>query len=136
MVYTVTQYFHLYLLLPFPRRHLTTFSILFLLPYSVPGLLEYEAIPGISNSRPIGSKRCGSHDSMITTETVTKELTSVLGVLEKNYVDPHTVGQIMKQVWGGGGKLVWGGGGKLVWGLDYYKYLSYYNTPLLHSMNV
>ena len=128
MVYTVTQYFHLYLLLLFPRRHPTTFSILFLLPYSVPGLLEYEAIPGISNSRPIGSKRCGSHDSMITTETVTKELTSVLGVLEKNYVDPHTVGQIMKQVWGGGGKLVWG--------LDYYKYLSYYNTPLLHSMNV
>ena len=75
-----------------------------LLPYSVPGLLEYEAIPGISNSRPIGSKRCGSHDSMITTETVTKELTSVLGMLEKNYVDPHTVGQIMKQVWGVGRK--------------------------------
>ena len=80
----------------------------FLLPYSVPGLLEYEAIPGISNSRPIGSKRCGSHDSLVTTETVTKELTSVLGVLEKNYVDPHTVGQIMKQVcvgWGRGSSV-------------------------------
>lgn len=60
--------------------------------------MEYEAIPGISNSRPIGSKRCGSHDSMVTTETVIKELTSMLGVLEKNYVDPHTVGQIMRQV--------------------------------------
>ena len=35
---------------------------------------------------------------MVTTETVIKELTSMLSVLEKNYVDPHTVGQIMRQV--------------------------------------
>ena len=79
----------------------------------MPGLLEYEAIPGISNSRPIGSKRTGSHDVTVTTDRVTAELSGVLNVLEKNYVDPHTVQQIMKQVCvcvcvcGGGG----GGGG-------------------------
>lgn len=41
---------------------------------------------------------------MVTTETVIKELTSMLGVLEKNYVDPHTVGQIMRQVCVGWGR--------------------------------
>lgn len=78
----------------------------------MPGLLEYEAIPGISNSRPIGSKRTGSHDLTVTTDRVIMELSNVLSVLEKNYVDPHTVGQVMKQVCvGEGGRRYIGGRG-------------------------
>ena len=64
--------------------------------HAVPGLMEHEAIQGLSSSRPIGSRRMGSHD--ITVETVVKELSNILATLQKSCLDPQTLVHIVKQV--------------------------------------
>ena len=69
-------------------------------PPPVPGLLEHEAIPGISTSRPIGSKKktLGSGDAVVTVETVLSEISSILDVLQENFVEPQITSQIIRQV--------------------------------------
>ncbi len=67
---------------------------------SVPGLVEHESIPGITSSRPIGSKGSAeSHDSpLISVEMVVKEINAMVMTLRQNYVDPEIVSQIIRQV--------------------------------------
>ncbi len=64
----------------------------------VPGLMEYESIPGISTSRPTGSRTLGHTQPSVTVETVLTTLTKVVQCLEGNYLDPHLTQQIFRQV--------------------------------------
>ncbi len=66
----------------------------------MPGLVEHESIPGITSSRPIGSKGSAeSHDSpLISVEMVVKEINAMVMTLRQNYVDPEIVSQIIRQV--------------------------------------
>ena len=67
---------------------------------SVPGLVEHESIPGITSSRPIGSKGSAeSHDSpLVSVDMVVKEINTMVMTLRQNYVDPEIVSQIIRQV--------------------------------------
>ena len=90
----------------------------------VPGLMEHEAIPNISTSRRIGGKSGGGakpHSSrkhmIVTVDVIIKEvsiawsmlivcmcmrvylqLSTVLSILQANYLDPSVIGQLFKQV--------------------------------------
>ena len=91
---------------------------------TVPGLMEHEAIPNISTSRRIGGKSGGGakpqssrKQIVVTVDVIIKEvgiagcalivcmcvpvylqLSSVLSILQANYLDPSVIGQLFKQV--------------------------------------
>jgi myosin-5 len=66
-------------------------------PLIVPGLLECDSIPNISNVRPILGCHAVSHDPNITVATVTRELSAIMEVLHKHCLAPGTVAALMKQ---------------------------------------
>ncbi len=65
-------------------------------PLVVSGILEHEAIRGLSSSCPIGFRRLGS--SEVTVGTIVHELTVIGDTLERSGVNPEIVGLAMKQV--------------------------------------
>ncbi|XP_074612959.1 unconventional myosin-Va-like isoform X2 [Acropora palmata] len=62
----------------------------------VPGMLEYESIPGVSSSKPFGG-RTKSHAD-ITVKTITNRLTNVLAILNAHCVDPEIIKQVFRQL--------------------------------------
>ena len=70
----------------------------FCFSYSVPGLMEHDSIPGISSSRPIGSRSFGHTHPVVTVETILSKLTDVVDCLTRNYLDPSLTQQILRQV--------------------------------------
>ncbi|XP_048581655.1 unconventional myosin-Va isoform X2 [Nematostella vectensis] len=62
----------------------------------VPGILEYESIPGVSSSKPYGGRSRGSED--ISVKRITKKLSQVLNILNAHCVDPEIIKQCFRQV--------------------------------------
>lgn len=70
-------------------------------PLAVAGLVDYEAIPGMSNSnKPISSSRATSHtpQSAVTVTDVTKQLSSIAECFTTNHLDPVLSRQVFRQV--------------------------------------
>ena len=70
----------------------------------VGGILEHEAIPGISTSNPIGQQRwwvsegVASATEPVTVEIVESKLSYFLGVMREYYAEPEMISQLFKQV--------------------------------------
>ncbi|XP_068711585.1 unconventional myosin-Va-like isoform X2 [Montipora foliosa] len=62
----------------------------------VPGMLEYESIPGVSSSKPFGG-RTKSHAD-ITVKSITHMLTDFLAILNSHCVDPEIIKQVFRQL--------------------------------------
>ncbi|XP_062512560.1 unconventional myosin-Vb-like isoform X2 [Corticium candelabrum] len=77
-------------------------------PMIVPGLLEYESIPGVSHSKPFGlrnvsgkGKGRGSQSpgaEACTVNSIIKELSRVMETLSRQCIDPQLVKQIFRQI--------------------------------------
>ena len=67
----------------------------------VPGLIEYAAIPGISDVRPVGWRKVLkniSKPNSVSIYDIEKKLTSMLLVLESCHLGSSIIGQILQQV--------------------------------------
>ncbi|XP_078360518.1 unconventional myosin-Va-like [Oculina patagonica] len=62
----------------------------------VPGMLEYESIPGVSSSKPFGGRSKAHAD--ITVKSITKMLSNFLAILNAHCVDPEIIKQVFRQL--------------------------------------
>lgn len=62
----------------------------------VPGMLEYESIPGVSSSKPFGGRTKAHAD--VTVKSITKMLSNFLAILNAHCVDPEIIKQVFRQL--------------------------------------